>query len=66
MHSSDYKGQVLFAHENYYADTTNSIAEAKALLQGLQLCKDRGMNHIDIEVDSLMLERDVSKQIAIP
>ena len=32
----DYKGHVIFAYVDFYADTTNSIAEAKALLKGLQ------------------------------
>ena len=48
-------GEVLFAQADYYGETTNSVAEAKALLQGLELCKTQGIDVVDIEVDSTML-----------
>ena len=62
----DDTGQVIFAHADFYDDTTNYIAEAKALLQGLHICKTRGMDHIDIEVDSLMLQQIICRRIATP
>ncbi|KAM7493274.1 hypothetical protein LguiB_027883 [Lonicera macranthoides] len=62
----DDKGQVLFACADYYANTTNSIAEAKALLQGLQVSKEKEFDHIDIEVYSLMLKNIIEGSMATP
>lgn len=42
---------MIFALADYYGDTTNSIAKAKALLQGLELCREKGEYGVDIEVD---------------
>lgn len=39
----DDAGQVIFASADYYMDTTNSIAETKALLKGLQICIEQGI-----------------------
>lgn len=59
-------GQVIFVHAEFYTDTTNSIFEAKALLQRLKMCQERGVDHIDIEVDSLMLKQAIAGQITFP
>ena len=62
----DDTGQVVFACADYYANKTNSCAEAKALLQGLQVCKEKGFHHIDIEVDSLMLKNVIVGSTTTP
>lgn len=59
-------GEVLFAQAVYYGETTNSVVENKALLQGLELCKTRGIDGVDIEVDPMMLVQIMHKKISVP
>ena len=59
-------GEVIFAQADYYGEITNSIAEARALLQGIELCEAMGFNKIDIEVDSLMLVQAIKKMTRVP
>lgn len=56
-------GQVVFVHTDYYGVTTNTIVEAKALMQGLQLCTDKCTNRVDIEVDYMLLLRVIEDQM---
>lgn len=44
----------------------NSVAEARALLQGLLICKDNRFDHIGIEVDSLMLKNVIEGSMVVP
>lgn len=57
---------MIFAQANYYGDTTNSIAEEKVLLQGLELCRAKGINEVDIEVDSIILVQVIEKKTGVP
>ncbi|KAM7487416.1 hypothetical protein LguiB_024900 [Lonicera macranthoides] len=62
----DEKGQVVFARAEYYINVKNTVAEARALLQGLLVCKDNRLDHIDIEVDSLILKNVIEGSMAVP
>ena len=62
----DDKGAIIVAKADYYGETTNFIAEAKALLQGLDICKYNEFNDGDIEVDSLMLVQVIEKKVGAP
>lgn len=60
------RGHLIAASADFYSEVTNSIAEAKALRQGLNLCCERNVNQVDIEVDSLMLVKVFKGEIATP
>ena len=60
------EGHIILAHADYYGDKTNTIAEAKALLQGLQLCRARNIHKVDTEVDSMVIANVIQKKTAVP
>ena len=47
-------------------NVSNMFAEAKALLQGVQVCIDGGFLNVDLEVDSLILSQIVQKKVEPP
>lgn len=59
-------GSVLWGQYDFYGITSNMVAEAKALLQGLKSCVNRGKNQVEIEVDSLVLKHIPDKENSIP
>lgn len=46
----------------FYNECTSFVAEVKALLRGLLLCKQRNIKPIQVEVDSLSLANIVQKK----
>ncbi|KAM7485010.1 hypothetical protein LguiA_001019 [Lonicera macranthoides] len=46
--------------------STNYIAEAKALLQGLQLCRKENIFTVDVEIDSLLFVNIIQEQCKVP
>ena len=62
----DSHGVVQWALEDYYGEVTNTVAEVKALEQGLRLCVTRGYQAVDIEVDSKILVLMIQKRGSVP
>lgn len=42
------------------------IAKARALMQGLQVCKEMRYLCVDVEIDSLILIRIVNREVEVP
>lgn len=59
-------GEVLWSQTNFYGTTSNMVFEAKALLQGIQTCINKGVIRVMIEVDSLILKRIIEGKIDVP
>ncbi|XP_027081100.2 uncharacterized protein [Coffea arabica] len=62
----DSTGLPLFGFSAYFGQTTSLHAEVRALLIGLQTCKQRGFGNICIQSDSLALVRIILRQIQCP
>lgn len=45
----------VLAYAGYYGESSNNLAEAKAILHGLNLCISRGFWHIIVESDSQLM-----------
>lgn len=58
----DHEGRLVFAFYKEFGDCDVLMAEALALLHGLQQCVARGYLHLDIEVDSQSLVSLLSSQ----
>lgn len=52
----------LFAYTNHYGLKTTVEAEALALLDGLQISKQRGIHNIWVELYSLLLTQMIQKK----
>lgn len=51
----DSNGDVVVGFSHYYGQATNNIAECKAVLDGLRLCKQLRLRDVLIESDSLVI-----------
>ncbi|XP_077237364.1 uncharacterized protein LOC143879051 [Tasmannia lanceolata] len=60
MHDS--KAKVIFAFAYFYGTSTNMVAEARALLDGLRLCKAFGIVNLFVESDIKVLMNLISKK----
>jgi ribonuclease HI len=49
------EGEVIFAEGQYVGETTNNVAEYKALLLGLERALEHGVRHIEVRADSELL-----------
>ncbi|HEY2410358.1 MAG TPA: ribonuclease HI family protein [Polyangiaceae bacterium] len=49
------EGAVLSADSDYLGETTNNVAEYKALLMGLARAIERGVTHLEVRADSELL-----------
>lgn len=59
----DCNGSVL---ADFFGEVTNMVAEAKALLQGVQRCMQQGISRLIIEVDPLILAQIMQKKVDCP
>lgn len=59
----DCNGKMLWAQAAFFGEVTNMIAETKALLQGVERYKQRGISSLVIEVDSLILAQILQKTV---
>ncbi|XP_058092571.1 uncharacterized protein LOC131239026 [Magnolia sinica] len=48
----DHQGCIIFVFHNFYGQVSNTVAEAQAMADGLQLCRDMGLSNIIAETDS--------------
>lgn len=51
----DHNGDLILAYGNYYGISLSLCAEAKALLDGLIISDGKGITHLWVEVDSMIL-----------
>jgi ribonuclease HI len=49
------EGEVLVAEGQYVGETTNNVAEYKALLLGLERALEHGVRHLEVRADSELL-----------
>lgn len=59
----DHEGKLVFAFYKEFGDMDVITAEACSLLTGLIICKDRGLQHLQVEVDSEVLVRLVNSKV---
>ncbi|OIT20671.1 hypothetical protein A4A49_38227 [Nicotiana attenuata] len=59
-------GDVQCAFADFYGHCSNIMAEAKAMLQGIIICKDRITGHIIVESDSLVLVNIINYRLKPP
>lgn len=59
----NHKGHVLLALADFYGQQSNMVAEARALLQGLQCCLEMGFVHVDVEINSLILVKILRREV---
>ncbi|XP_077226257.1 uncharacterized protein LOC143859445 [Tasmannia lanceolata] len=62
----DSKAKVIIAFAYFYGTSTNMVAEARALLDGLRLCKAFGIVNLVVESDSKVLMDLISKKESHP
>lgn len=62
----DHEGNLVVAKGFRLPDTTNLIAEARAIRESLQYCKENGLEQIIIESDSLAMIQFLEGNWAIP
>ncbi|KAF3639165.1 hypothetical protein FXO38_22816 [Capsicum annuum] len=60
------QGKILGAFAVQLGHNTNNIAEATTLKIGLEICRDKGISHIDIESDSMLLVKWIQNSASIP
>ncbi|KAL0437781.1 UNVERIFIED_CONTAM: putative ribonuclease H protein [Sesamum radiatum] len=58
----DHFGQVILAYYEPLGFSTNMMAELQGLFRGLQLCLERGLFHVWIDVDAMHVIRLIAKQ----
>ncbi|OVA11802.1 Ribonuclease H domain [Macleaya cordata] len=51
----DNRGTVVASFHSFYGSGTNNLAESRALLDGLSLCRDIGIDRIAVRVDSKLV-----------
>ena len=61
----DEAGNTLQDHQETIGETTNNVAEYKAVLAGLDLAKKLGAREIDYYVDSELVARQISGQYRV-
>ncbi|OVA14626.1 hypothetical protein BVC80_1815g26 [Macleaya cordata] len=49
-------GEIMAAFHSFYGSGTNNLAESRALLDGLSLCRNIVINRIAVRVDSNLVE----------
>ena len=54
------QGQILKEHQETIGEATNNIAEYRAVLKGLELAKEAGLDEVEYFVDSELVARQLS------
>jgi ribonuclease HI len=57
--ASDADGQELGERSSYIGETTNNVAEYRAVLLGLELARDLGASEVDVVNDSELVARQI-------
>jgi ribonuclease HI len=58
-------GEIIFEHGGYVGETTNNIAEYKALLKAVETSRDLGASEVKINMDSELIVRQMLGQYKI-
>lgn len=58
-------GETLREESAYIGDTTNNVAEYRALLLGLQVAEDLGVREVEVVCDSQLVARQVGGQYRV-
>lgn len=61
----DAKGAVLREHQETIGEATNNVAEYRAVIQGLALARELGLEEIEYFVDSELVARQLSGQYRV-
>ncbi|XP_041001562.1 14.7 kDa ribonuclease H-like protein [Juglans microcarpa x Juglans regia] len=51
----DYGGNLVFGFSKFFYSCSNNEAELQAVIEGIKICRQRGLMCIDIECDSLLV-----------
>lgn len=62
---SDPSGEVLLERGEYIGETTNNVAEYRALLLGLALAEQLGAREVDVVNDSELVARQIGGQYKV-
>lgn len=62
----DYNGDVIFAASIFFGKATSVYAEVLALIHGLKLCEERGLQGFQVDTDSLLLVNMIHGVVSIP
>jgi ribonuclease HI len=57
--ASDQSGQELAERSSYIGETTNNVAEYKAVLLGLELARELGASEVEVVNDSELVARQI-------
>lgn len=58
-------GEVVFEHGGYIGETTNNVAEYKALIKAVETARDLGASEVRINMDSELIVRQMLGQYKI-
>lgn len=62
----NHQGKFVWALADLFGVATNMVAEVKAILLGVQKCKEVGILNLDIETDSLSLANILCRRVEVP
>ncbi|XP_070041418.1 uncharacterized protein LOC142169055 [Nicotiana tabacum] len=62
----DHAGDLVFAKAKEIGETTNIVAEAKAIMEGLAYCVGRKLHPLIMETDSLVMRKIIDGEWATP
>lgn len=62
----DHAGDLVFVKAKEIGETTNIVAESKAIVEGLAYCVERQLNPLIIETDSLVMRKIIYGEWATP
>ncbi|XP_058079899.1 uncharacterized protein LOC131228085 [Magnolia sinica] len=60
----DEHGSLIFAFHNKYGLVSNTVAEAQAMVDGIEICKDMELSNIEVETDSRTLHDAASNSLS--
>jgi len=63
--ATDPSGEVLLERNAYIGETTNNVAEYKALLLGLELARELGAGDVEVINDSELVAKQISGQYRV-
>ena len=63
--AADTAGEVLLERNAYIGETTNNVAEYKALLLGLELARELGAGEVEVVNDSELVAKQISGEYRV-
>lgn len=62
----NHEGDLVFAKAKEIGETTNIVAEAKAIVEGLVYCVERQLHPLIMETDSLVMRKIIDGELETP